>query len=111
MGEIDSPHQSYKRKKCIINQDDRNGTVFAAAVDINEPYKLAKKVGTAETFHFRPSDSERPTLQAAGAHASERSDAKFCSEYSTSFQKKACMVIHSCKPGGTEGHGPNSRQR
>lgn len=66
-------------------------------------------MGTAETSHFRPSDSERPTLQATGTHASEWSDGRFCSAYSSPFQKKSCMVIHGCKQGGTEGPGPNSR--
>lgn len=86
-------------------------SVFAAAVDINEPYELAKKEKDAQWGlqrhftsgqvtqkgpHFKPLE---PTLQNGQV-------VKFCSVYSTPFQK-----IHSCKPGGAEGHGWNSRQR
>lgn len=72
-------------------------SVSAAAVDINEPYKVAKKEKalSGDTFHVRPSSSEGPPLHATRAYTSKGSGSRFCFMCSTPFQKKACMVIHA----------------
>lgn len=86
-------------------------SVSAPEVDIMNRKNLLKKkkkkrrlAGIEATFHFKPSDSERPALHTTGAHTSKWSGGKFCSVYSTPLQKKACLVTHSGKPG-TKGPG------